>query len=290
MTPGARVAATIELLDEIVSRAERPADLVSNAYFRARRFIGSGDRRAVSERVWGIMRRWGQLRWWLKRTGHPGASAAGSSCDQPVSLARGIVSADLMLVDGLALGAVEAMFDGGRYRPHPLNETEVRALRQMEGHSLPHPEQPDWVRLNVQEWVAPHLKEAYGEAWGREIAALDTAPPVDLRVNRLKATVDEAREALRREGIETEPMRYAANGLRLKRRLSVVAGEAFQSGLVGAVLLQPVQVFQEEQPGGLLGVVQFGGASGLSAESVVDILERLFKHGFTLVVSEGDKR
>src|SRR5258708_18918372 len=226
MTPGARVAATIELLDEIVSRAERPADLVSNAYFRARRFIGSGDRRAVSERVWGIMRRWGQLRWWLKRTGNPAASSA----DQSASLARGIVAADLVLVDGLALSAVEAMFDGGRYRPHPLDEAELRALRQMEGHSLPHPEQPDWVRLNVQEWVAPHLKEAYGEAWGREIAALETPPPVDLRVNRLKATAEEAREALHREGIETEPMRYAANGLRLKRRLSVVAGEALHNG------------------------------------------------------------
>ena len=109
---------------------------------------------------------------------------------------------------------------------------ELRALRQMEGHSLPHPEQPDWVRLNVQEWVAPHLKEAYGEAWGREIAALETPPPVDLRVNRLKATVEEARAALKREGVETEPMRYASNGLRLKRRLSVVTGEAFQNGLV----------------------------------------------------------
>jgi 16S rRNA (cytosine967-C5)-methyltransferase len=71
VTPGARVAATIELLDEIVSHAERPADLVANAYFRSRRYIGSGDRRAVSDRVWGILRRWGQLRWWLKRTQHP---------------------------------------------------------------------------------------------------------------------------------------------------------------------------------------------------------------------------
>src|SRR5438445_7020225 len=101
----------------------------------------------------------------------------------------------------------------------------------MEGHSLPHPEQPDWVRLNVQEWVAPHLREAYGEAWGREIAALENPPPVDLRVNRLKATVAEARAALQHEGVETEPTRYAANGLRLKRRLSVVAGEAFPNGL-----------------------------------------------------------
>jgi 16S rRNA (cytosine967-C5)-methyltransferase len=220
MTPGARVAATIELLDEIVSRSERPADLVANAFFRARRFIGGGDRRAVSERVWGILRRYGQLAWWLDKARHSSRAA------------RAIVLADLILVEGMRLQDVAVLFDGGRYRPAPLDDSEIRALRQMENHSLPHPEQPDWVRLNVQEWVAPHLKEAYGEAWGREIAALDTPPPVDLRVNRLKASVAEAQAALQREGVETEAMRYAPNGLRLKRRLSVVAGDAFQSGLV----------------------------------------------------------
>ena len=220
MTPGARVAATIELLDEIVSHSERPADLVANAYFRARRFIGGGDRRAVSDRVWSILRRYGQLAWWLERTRHPDRGG------------RAIVAADLMLVEGLDMPGLEAMFDGGTYRPSRLDEAEYRALRQMEGHSLPHPEQPDWVRLNIQEWVAPHFREAYGEGWGREVAALDTPPPVDLRVNRLKATVEEAREALARDGIETEPMRYAPDGLRLRRRLSVVKGEAFQNGLV----------------------------------------------------------
>jgi 16S rRNA (cytosine967-C5)-methyltransferase len=224
MTPGARVAATIELLDDIVSHADRPADAVANAFFRARRFIGGGDRRAVSERVWLILRRWGQLWWWLERTRHP-ALARGVS-------ARAIVAADLLLIEGLSLKDLLTMFDGGRYRPAPLEDAELGALRQMEGHSLPHPEQPDWVRLNVQEWLVPHLKEAYGEAWGREIAALDTPPPVDLRVNRLKATPDEARAALKREGIETEPMRFAGDGLRLSKRLSVVAGDAFHNGLI----------------------------------------------------------
>ena len=220
MTPGARVAATIELLDEIVSHTERPADLVANAYFRSRRYIGSGDRRSVSERVWSILRRYGQLAWWLERTRHPHRGT------------RAIVAADLMLVEGLDMAGMQSLFDGGSYRPMPLDEAEYRALRQMEGHSLPHPEQPDWVRLNVQEWVAPHFREAYGESWGREIAALDTPPPVDLRVNRLKADVGQAREMLAREGIDTEPMRYATDGLRLRRRLSVVKGQAFQNGLV----------------------------------------------------------
>jgi len=175
----------------------------------------------VSDRVWAILRRYGQLAWWLARARHP----------QPHS-ARALVQADLMLVDGLDMPKIEALFDGGSYRPSRLDEAEYAALRQMEGHSLSHPGQPDWVRLNVQEWVAPHLMEAYGDAWGREIAALFEPPPVDLRVNRLKTTLAKAQAALLREGIETEAMRYSPDGLRLKRRLSVVAGEAFQNGLV----------------------------------------------------------
>ena len=166
--------------------------------FRARRFIGSGDRRAVSDRVWSILRRYGQLRLVARATRHPDRGGARHRRRRPDAA-----------VEASPCEQLEAMFDGGRYRPAPLDDGERRALRQMEGHSLPHPEQPDWVRLNVQEWVAPHLQEAYGEAWGREIAALETPPPVDLRVNRLKATVEEARAALHREGIETEPMRYA---------------------------------------------------------------------------------
>src|SRR5471030_3265443 len=209
----------MELLDEITGRQERPADLVANAFFRARRFIGSGDRRAVADRVWSILRRYGQLAWWLERTRHPERGG------------RAIVSADLILSEGMDLAGLMNICDGGTYRPGPLHETEVRALRQMEGHSLPHPEQPDWVRLNVQEWVAPHLIEAYGAAWGREIAAIENPPPVDLRVNRLKATVQQARAALADEGIDTELMRFSPDGLRLKRRLSVVTGNAFQSGL-----------------------------------------------------------
>ena len=56
MTPAARLAAAIELLAEIEAAPRRPADAVANEFFRARRFIGSGDRRAVSERVWRVLR------------------------------------------------------------------------------------------------------------------------------------------------------------------------------------------------------------------------------------------
>jgi hypothetical protein len=44
-------------------------------------------------------------------------------------------------------------------------------------------------------------------------------------------------------------------------------------------------------PGGLLGVVQLGGAAGLFAENVVDVLEGLFKHGLrSEYISGGEKK
>jgi hypothetical protein len=49
-------------------------------------------------------------------------------------------------------------------------------------------------------------------------------------------------------------------------------------GFVGLILLQPIQVFQEQQPRGLLGVIQLGRTAGLFSKHVVDILERLLKH------------
>jgi hypothetical protein len=52
---------------------------------------------------------------------------------------------------------------------------------------------------------------------------------------------------------------------------------AVQLGFGGFVAFEGVEVFQEQQPGRLFGVVQFAGAAGVFPEDVVDVLEGLFK-------------
>gem|GEM_PF-5948500 len=54
--------------------------------------------------------------------------------------------------------------------------------------------------------------------------------------------------------------------------------QRLQCGLIGAVLLQSIEVFQEQQPGRLLSVVELGRATRLFPEDVVNVLEGLFKH------------
>jgi 16S rRNA (cytosine967-C5)-methyltransferase len=59
MTPAARVQGAIELLDAIVAAARSggaPADRVAAEWFRARRYAGSGDRRAIRELAWSAIR------------------------------------------------------------------------------------------------------------------------------------------------------------------------------------------------------------------------------------------
>lgn len=62
---------------------------------------------------------------------------------------------------------------------------------------------------------------------------------------------------------------------------------AVQSGLGGLVLLEAVQIFEKEEPRGLLGVVQLAGATRVLPEDIVDILEGLLEHGVESPITNG---
>ena len=218
MTPAARLAGAIELLTEIQAAPRRPADAVANDYFRARRFIGSGDRRAVSDRAWRVLRTQRRLAWWIGRT-------------EAAPTPRLLIAASLLL-EGWTLPGLRQSYSGGQYGPAPLLQPEMAAAQALEGHTLDHPAMPDSVRLEMPDWVLPHLQARFGAALHPEmLAALDPAP-LDLRVNLLKATREQAQAALLAEGLETAPTPLSPWGLRIPGRRAVTTGAAFQSGLV----------------------------------------------------------
>ena len=218
MTPAARLAATIELLTEVDTFPRRPADAVANDFFRNRRFIGSGDRRAVSERGWRVLRTRRRLSWWLDRAG---------TAPTP----RMLVAASLLL-EGWTIAGVQQSYSGGQYGPAPMLAEEVTAGAQLAGHTLDHPAMPDAVRLEMPDWLLPHVAARFGEALAPELQAMEQEAPLDLRVNLLRATREQARAALLAEGIAAEPTPISPWGLRIAGRRPVTTGAAFQSGLV----------------------------------------------------------
>ena len=55
MQESARYQAIFEIIEQVFSD-KQPADNILNSYFRERRYIGSKDRRFISENVWDIIR------------------------------------------------------------------------------------------------------------------------------------------------------------------------------------------------------------------------------------------
>ena len=216
MTPAARIAAAIDLLEVIEGAPKRPADAVANDFFRSRRYIGSGDRRAVSERVWAVLRTRRRLGWWL---------------GDITQSARLLVAASLLL-EGWSKAGVAQAFSGGQFAAAPLSGAENAVLARVAGHTLDHPTMPDAVRLEIPDWLLPHLTARFGASLPAEMAALSEPAALDMRVNLLKGDREQAQAALAAEGWPAEPTRYSPWGLRIDGRRPVTSGPAFQSGLI----------------------------------------------------------
>lgn len=109
MTPSARLQAAIELLDEIIVAARdngASADNIAKKFFKARRYAGSKDRRAVREHVYSAIRRFGDRP-------ENGRQAMVGLLEQQPQLA--------------------ALFDGSTYGPAAFKDNEMRA----DGETIP---------------------------------------------------------------------------------------------------------------------------------------------------------
>jgi 16S rRNA (cytosine967-C5)-methyltransferase len=182
MTPAARVQAAIELLDLIIIAARdnaAAADTIVARWFKARRYAGSKDRAAVRALVYRAIRAFG---------------------DPPRSGRAAVL--------GLGDADVEALFDGTRHAPAPVEPGEPRAAPSL---------LPSWLAVAAPDW----LDDA-------EAAAMLERAPLDLRIDPLKAKRSDILGlfdgAVALDGLE--------HGVRLTEQPDLEAHPAYRDGLV----------------------------------------------------------
>lgn len=220
MTPGARLQAAMELL-EAVWQGTAPPDVLADGYFRRRRYAGSSDRRAIQDHVYAILRRRARLDWWVARTG----------LDAPGD-ARTRMIAWLSIAERTAPDAIAELFSGSRHCPAALAPVERELAEALYGRPLNHRDMPLDVAYEFPAWMAGSFTALWGERLNVELAALNQMAPVDLRVNGLKATREQARAALAAAFVETEETPFSPLGLRVSGHPRLGGTAAFKDGLV----------------------------------------------------------
>lgn len=198
MTPAARIATAIDLLDVIF--AGEPAEKTLTSWARRSRFAGSKDRAAVRDHVFDALRQ------------RNSAAAVGGGAD-----GRGVMLGVLRLA-GVELAA---MFTGEGYGPAALTREEQD---QSAPSSLP---------ADIPDWLVERLRESLGERLDATLSGLRHRAPVSLRVNLRKTTLSKAQAALAQDGIETEAVTLAETALKVTEGARKVANSAaYRDGLV----------------------------------------------------------
>ncbi len=195
MQTAARYKAVLELM-QLVFADQKPADHIINAYFRERRFIGSADRRFISETIWDVIRHRRRLEF-----------DAGSADPRQ------------MLIFYLKDANPAEIFCGGAYGMPMLTETEQKRLSAAEDKVYPpavESECPDWLFERINN---PELLKALNQPAG-----------ADLRVNR--GGREEVMRQLQKEGFEVVPTPYSPLGVRSLKRINLNNCLAYREGLV----------------------------------------------------------
>jgi len=208
MTPGGRIAAAIEVLDEIEQR-HRPASDALKDWGLSHRFAGSKDRVAIGSFVFDALR-----------------CKASSAWIMGEETSRAIVLGSLRQIRQLDLPGIMMLCSGEGHAPAPLSAAEQKALAEGTLDSA-----PPHVLGDFPDWMTAALGED-AVALGR---ALAERAPVDLRVNRLKATRPRALAALAH--LHAEPTPLSPDGIRLPflpdgRGPALSAEPAYVKGLV----------------------------------------------------------
>ncbi len=203
MTPAARVAAAIEVLDSVIAGQASEAALL--AWARGSRYAGSKDRAAVRNLVFEARRKWASSR-----------AYGGAETGRAIILG-------LLRQSGTDIAP---LFSGAGYGPDPLTEAEVAQLDAPVALS-------DADRLDLPEWLWTRLAHQYTDAAEAIAASLRDRATVFLRVNTARITRTEVVETLRETGIETRPHALASTALEVISGARQIRNcQAYLDGLV----------------------------------------------------------
>lgn len=232
MTFASLAGHVVELL-ESTEQNTQPTDHTVAEFFRSRKYLGSHDRRFISQTVYGMVRFRKRLTLLVDEL-----NAQTPFLPQPIPKE---VSSFCHLLAYLA--AIEEIDPQQFIEPlrarweRILPETKLedvvywlvrnKTLGFLRGDDIQ--QLAGWY--SFEEWMVKEFVNRWGVDETEDLLhALNSEAPITLRVNTLKTDVDDCRIHLQGEGIETTKTRYSPTALIAAKRFNQQSSETFKKG------------------------------------------------------------
>ncbi len=245
MKPESWLGIALELIETTLAPGPFPADARVGRFFRARRFLGSRDRRFLGNAVYAWLRHFprARLRWTTWATQCDAPSLEDSlAVDPRVAILCEVVALAADKLFPWSLEDTTGAAHGVKWRSTAASHLVEKALDRVETGPFLTPDshwpQSDTerraARMSLPVWLADRLVEDYGE---EKAGALATAfmdeGTVDLRVHQRRVSREKARKQLEKDinkTIELTP--WSPLGLRLKGRQNLTGTTVNRRGWI----------------------------------------------------------
>jgi 16S rRNA (cytosine967-C5)-methyltransferase len=196
------------------------ADRALDRVLRRERRLYAGERRAVAETVYGILRALGQLSWLI--SGSLPLEARRSAAPDPATLYAVWLARTGVPPDTAAkrLGVSPKVVSGA------LDRADARIA------AIPDPAARLAAEGSLPRWIAERFVMELGETEARALArALNERAPLTVRANLLKTTRDALQARLAEEDVGARTTRFSPWGLVLDGHANAFALPSFQEGM-----------------------------------------------------------
>jgi 16S rRNA (cytosine967-C5)-methyltransferase len=225
------VGHVLELFQQIDNNVQPPARLTAD-FFRQRKYLGSHDRRFISDTVFGMIRHRRLIEALLEQfiVEHSEAELLNHRHDRYLPLFT-LFTATIEKMPSIEIS--EGLSSRWQMTFPKVNLDEF--LKWIEQNaSLKFLPNEQYVRLGVrysfQDWMVEEFQKQFGDETEQLLDALNQSAPITLRVNLLKTDREQCQARLQGEGIETVPTELSPVGLIAKKRFQSQSSQAFKDG------------------------------------------------------------
>ena len=192
-----QISAKYQAILEVITKVfqdQYPADNILKEYLRNRKYIGSKDRKFITNTVWNIIRHRSRLEFDC------------GSCEPRRLLLTYLKDEDFDIVA-----------DGSKYGMSPLTKEEKNMLSNLNQDVY-----PDYIEKECPKWLYEKINNP------QLVSILNTTAPADIRANFINR--EELKNKLQKEGLFFSATPYSPFGLRSEERVNLQNCIAYQNG------------------------------------------------------------
>ena len=215
-----RIQSILEVL-HLYDESKKVLSKITNSYFRSRKYMGSQDRKFVSNSIWNIIKHRNKIKWHLYN-----------------------INIEITFENEIIL---ELFFLNKKYKDNLLEiknlflvkysnlktykEQDLDFLNYLKIDTFYHHEMPEHVYFELPDFLLKSIKKSFPDGWKDVVLSLQNEAHLDIRINDLKQiNRKKIKSLLKDTNVDMELTSYSPKGIRFLKRFPIEGHKLYRSG------------------------------------------------------------